>query len=1394
MDYRLKIFYGLICTALLGFLSLQNPAFAKSATVSKGLADKQRYIVILDDLPLAIYDGRSLKTPERDKTSMRLQATANHLTGKRKLDPRSPASKKYLQFLDERFESFRGEALLKMGRKLKPVHRYRNALNGFSAELTAAEAKALRELPRVSSVKLDEVQHLETDSGPNWLGANKIYDGSAGFAATGGEGVVIGVIDSGVNWDHYAFSDPGEGGGSGWDHVNPYGKQLGLCSKSEVLCNDKLVGVYDFVEDDPTTDETEENTNGKDNSSHGSHVMSIAAGNPNDLTLESVLTRVAGVAPNASIVSYRVCHIGDPVNPGCNTSAIISAIDQAIEDGVDVINHSIGSEAHNPWDNGSSTLAFLAARAAGIFVATSAGNAGPNAGSIGSPANAPWITAAGYATHDRVTASALENLSGGNTTPPSSLIGASFTDGIGSQEIVHARDFGNALCGTGEPESGPECSDNTGLSNPFPPGTFNGQIVVCDRGTYGRVEKGKNLMLAGAGGYVLANTDGWGEATVADRHCLPTTHLGLNDSNQLRTWLDSGANHSGSISGFSIFHISAAGDVINFGSSRGPNLPPVENILKPDVIAPGVQILGAISVGDNYDFFDGSSMASPHVTGGAALLKAVHPDWTPPMIVSALVMTATPELAEDFDGSAATPLKRGAGRPRLDEAVNAGLFLDETEIRFINADPGRGGDPKTLNLPGLVDTVCRRSCEFERTVTDLGGGGVWSASAEGLPSGASVSITPGNFSLTNGGSRQLTINVDLAQYNGVGEWVYGQVRLTSNGYADAVFPLAVFADGGELPAEWEIRTDRVSGSQEFTIDGLADMPDATFTSGGLVVPTLTVEDLPQDPDNSSPYNGTTGVMTVWHTVPADTLWLHTETLESTAEDLDLFVGMDTNENGIAEDFEELCSSESPGEIELCDIFTPEAGEYWVLVQNWTATLDPDEVTLKSAVVGKNTSSLLTATGEGIVAYGKSQNIRLSWNDTGAVPGTELMGAVGLGTNREKPNSIGIIPVNFVKTGVSVPETLVLMNGVNRGLTVPGLDAHDRIFVDIPSGTDSFTISTSATGTGGNQNEALSMELYRMGFDDAFSAAPFAAAPDTSGAPLASASGTSSNGPAITVSGSNVIAGRWYAVLKNTSGAHADVQIKADLVSTGSSVPLRAGLWQASSRDNLNQGFDYTSTGGSRAFLWYTFDEDGSPAWYLASAPETDGNVWVAELLRFTNDGTLQHSVPVGHVSVTLLAEEDSIFSFVLFGEDGSDRERPSLPPTCPTIDNEQRSFTGLWSRSADGVGGATVAVIANAQAFLHYIYDESGNPVWLLGVPEPQSPTAVESPLSQYAGFCAVCAEKEVKVDPVGLFTRDFASEDSMSWNLNYVLKSPLGGTIDRSDDTSKLTATAVCQ
>ena len=1399
MDTHLKFFTGLMSLVLLTVLSIQPPVFAKSQVSTLNKNDRQRYIVILDDPPLAAYDGRLLDTPERHTNTTRLRATAGRLTVKGKLDVNSTEAQQYLRFLDERFESFRGEALLRLGRQLKPVHRYRNATNGFATNLSVAEARILREMPRVQSVTPDEIQKLHTDSGPAWLGSDILQQGDAGFPASGGEGVVVGIFDSGINWDHPSFADPGEGipaGNGVWDHVNPYGSELGLCSDPGVLCNDKLVGVYDLVEDDPNTDVVEESNNGKDNVGHGSHVASIVAGNPSNVIVNGVPAQISGVAPNANIISYRVCFVGDESDPndnGCQTSAILAAIDHAITDGVDVVNHSIGGQAHDPWLSSTSTYAFLQLRAAGIFVATSSGNAGPNAGTTGSPANAPWITAAGAATHDRVFASALENLIGGDTTPPGILIGQSENDGIGIRRIVHAKDYGYALCGTGIPESGVYCSDNTGRSNPFAAGTFDGEIVVCDRGTYGRVEKGKNLLLAGAGGYVLANTEIRGESTYLDDLCLPSTHIGFNDAEKLRTWLDSGIGHQGSISGFSIFHVAEAGDIIASFSSRGPGLPPVEDVMKPDIIAPGVEILGASGEAGNLAFHSGTSLASPHVAGAAVMLKSIHPDWTPAMIHSALLTTATPELAVDYDDSPDNIHKRGAGRPRLDLAVNAGLYLDVSQDSFTKADPSRGGDPSALNLPGLIDSSCSVRCDLQRTVTDLAGGANWVAASEGLMKGVNVSISPSSFTLSDGASQALTITVDLSQVELLGQWVFGNVRLTSYGLPDAVLPLAVYGSGGELPDQWVIDSSSVSGWQDFQLSGLVKMPDATFSSGGLVAPNMSVGNLVADPSGDDIYDSAEGIMTVWHTVPADTLWFHAETLASTSLDVDLFVGLDGNNNGIADSGEELCSSESESDIEYCDLFAPVAGNYWVIAQNRSASANVvDEVTVKSAVVGKNSTSRLTATGDGIVADHATQTVRLSWDNVSAVPGTELIGAVGIGTNRETPLDIGIIPVSFTKTSVGSPETLVLMNGITRGVTIDANATHDRVVLDIPPDVSSFTLTTSATGSEGGMNEALKMRLYRMDFDDAFVNAPMAADANTSGDALASASGTSGAGPALTLN--NPASGRWYVVLNNSANVAADIEIRADLSFSGTPIPLSGGLWQPSSRPDLNQGFDYATTGDYRAFLWYTYDHDGNPAWYLAAGLEPAGNVWVAELERFTNDGILQHSTPVGHVSVTTLSAQDNIFSFVLFGEEGTDRMYPTSPPLCPTVNDVKMSYTGMWSRPNVGVGGASVLANEVSQGYLHYIYDSAGKPIWLLGANNANGLPHAETPLYQYSGYCAVCTGPEPTNQEVGVFTLDYADEGNAMWNLNYILASPLRGSIDRTDITEKLTIPLVCQ
>jgi hypothetical protein len=315
----------------------------------------------------------------------------------------------------------------------------------------------------------------------------------------------------------------------------------------------------------------------------------------------------------------------------------------------------------------------------------------------------------------------------------------------------------------------------------------------------------------------------------------------------------------------------------------------------------------------------------------------------------------------------------------------------------------------------------------------------------------------------------------------------------------------------------------------------------------------------------------------------------------------------------------------------------------------------------------------------------------------------------------------------------------------------------------------------------------------MEFVDALLNAPFATTPDTSGAPLASATGSGGNGPNVVVSGS-VTPGRWYAVVRNASGAPVSVTLTASMTYSGTAITFKPGLWEPIGvRWNIKQGYHYTTDSVNRSMLWYTYTEDGTPTWYLAAGPEPVGNVWKARLKRFTNDGTLQQRVVVGWVSITAMNENNSIYSFALFGDEGSDLiYNPFHPILCPTIDGEKMGYHGIWSRTNVGVGGATVGVFPTSQGYVHYIYDGDGNPVWIQGAAAPA--TVQQMNMRQWSGFCPTCTGPEPTKRPVGTFTRDFLDEDSMTWTLDYSLLPPLIGVINRTDDTIKLTAQLECQ
>ncbi len=944
----------------------------------------------------------------------------------------------------------------------------------------------------------------------------------------------------------------------------------------------------------------------------------------------------------------------------------------------------------------------------------------------------------------------------------------------------------------GKPNYRPVARANLGLSNPWDGETpFNGEIVVCDRGTYGRIEKGKNVLLAGAGGFILANTEDQGESVVADDHCLPATHIGDKDGDKLRDWLASGSNHEGSISGYSLVEQDSFGDQVNQSSSRGPGLPPVADVLKPNVIAPGTSILAASDLGQSFLTLSGTSMSSPHVTGAAALIKSVHPDWTVSQIASAIELTATAEVATDRGSEPGTPHIRGAGRPQIGQAVNAGLYLEVTTSEFNLANPASGGEPKELNLSGLVDSNCQSECSFQRKVTDMMGGGSWTATAVGFPEGTEVEISPSSFTLSNGQSRELTIALDISDSGVVGEWVYGSVRLSAAGSPDLFLTAAVYSDGGDLPETWIMNDDRNGGWQELTLSGLVALPDATFTSGGLVRPSYEVLNLIEDPSFENAYDGGSGVYTAWHSMPLGALWLYAETLDSTAEDVDLFVGRDDNGNGRADESEQLCASTSPDELELCDLYNLPPGSYWVLVQNWTGTeAGGDDIPLIHAGVGPSDDSNLAVSGPGITEEGTTIPLRVSWDNLDALPGDQFFGAIGVGSDRDTPNNLGVIPVRLNRNGISDAETFPLINGVTHHLALDAGDTHDQIFIDVPPGTDSLTVFTD--GADEAQNNSLRLELKRLDFDDAFSEPPFAASA-ADAATLVSADGVGGVGPSITVVG--VDPGRWYAVLSNSNGSPSAVSVRATVNMTGDPLAAQSGLWEPGSRPGLGQGYESSEAGSYQALIWYTYDEDGHPAWYISSNPISGSNIWSSDLLRFTNDGAEQHFARVGRVTITRLGVDDTMFSYTLFGQSGSERMQPISAPTCPQIGGSAKSYTGLWYRGIDGLGGASALVNASTQSQIHYLFDDAGMPRWLyaqdLVNPEP---TNSEIPILQFSGYCAVCDKGTVSSQTVGMLERIFDSETSGSWTLDYVFEAPLSGSVDRTDSIIKLTDMMECQ
>ncbi len=734
------------------------------------------YIVVYKEAALAAYDGSIAGLPAPPSLAARRPTK-----GADRIDVRSAKARAYVAHLEKRQRLHENTIAATLGRTLKVHRRMQHATNADIIELTAGEAARVAKLSDVALVEGYREYRLDSDAGPALIGAEPVWKGNPGnsLVAAKGEGVVVGVIDTGINFGSPSFTavDPVDG----YQHANPLGagNYLGTCQPGGPdagRCNDKLIGGYDFVCNLPAsvgegatfcnaTGYFREEPGFGDTNSHGSHVAATAAGNHRDALYKGGTRRLSGVAPRANIVAFDVCYTHLASGGGsCPNTATLAAVDQAVADGVvDVINFSI-SGGTSPWGDATS-LAFLNAVDAGIYVAVAGGNSGPGPYTVAHLE--PWTATTAASQHGRGAFQPLFQVTGPGVVPEAltAILMLEGSDGVAQTAAL-----------SGPLKVSPGIDTATDGCAGYPANTFQGAIAVIRRGTCNFVDKVNFARDAGAIATILANNQATAVTPSVPGATIPVFSVAQTDGDAIRDWAATNPASTGLI-GFPAAAIPNVADALGVFSSRGPAA--TLDLVKPDITAPGVDILATISGAaltgseNAVGLMSGTSMASPHHAGAAALLRQLRPTWTVPEIKSALEMTAKQEIFLEDEVTTADAFARGGGRVQVDLAARAGLVLHETKARFMAAGQG-GGDLAALNLPSMARGKCIDQCVFTRTFRNtLAFSQTWSASVQGLKG----TVSPAQFTIKRGERRTVTITIDTSELPPDGVRKFGTLAL-----------------------------------------------------------------------------------------------------------------------------------------------------------------------------------------------------------------------------------------------------------------------------------------------------------------------------------------------------------------------------------------------------------------------------------------------------------------------------------------------------------------------------------------------------------------------------------------------------------------------------------------
>ena len=950
----------------------------------------------------------------------------------------------------ERLSQEQDRVIARAGTDAEMIYRYRFGLNGFAAKMHPSQAHKLESLPEVLHVWEDEVRPLATNYSLDFLG---LFDRGVGLrTAPGldGEDIIIGFIDSGIAPEHPALDDTKEADRprlcrGDWAENSLLGRWLcgryrklddvlmfeppenwnGACIAGERFaetdCNNKLIGARFYIDGAQASGPIDngEIRSARDVDGHGTHTATTAAGNRVKASIfGTFIDRVEGVAPRARVAVYKACWLrpGDQ-RASCNTSDLANAIDAAVADGVDIINYSVGSSLLRV--TAPDDLALMSATKAGVLAVVAAGNEGPNLGTIGSPAGGPWVITAAASTRDgQSSIEALEIKSPTTIAGKYAVKEANFTPALSERgpiegDLVLADDDDTTLNDGSTGTTSDACEPLINTSD------VSGNIALIQRGGCTFDAKVAQAENAGAIAALIYNIAGDpivmnGATGLSD---IPALMIGQADGNLILAELDAGNVVTVLMDTDLLITESETGNVMASFSARGPG--PAPDILKPDVTAPGVNILAGFTPdavnamsGEDFAHLSGTSMSTPHVAGVAALLLQAHPDWGPSQIKSALMTSAHQSLTVADGETSALPFDFGAGHIVPNDAVDPGLVFDVgddefdafacgTESPAVSAErcdelaaAGLSFAGADLNQPSIAVERLADERTVSRRVTNVGDQSETYTANIVPPSGIGITVVPQSITVPPGQSASfdVTFNVESGPLD---LWRFGSLTWESDSHSVystlAVRPISVTA-----PAE--VTSFGASGSLSFPVEfGYT----GAYTPGvhGLRLPLVINGFVDDDPTKTFTFRTVNGVTAHLIDVPADEAYLRFSLFDSLTDgddDLDLYIYFCADNINCVR----VGESGEPTSNEEVNFLLPAGGRYAALIHGFAT----DNV---SGGPGANYTLLawsfglvddqgnMTTSGPAFVNAGTTDDVTVNW--TGLLSDTIYLGGVSHNT-------------------------------------------------------------------------------------------------------------------------------------------------------------------------------------------------------------------------------------------------------------------------------------------------------------------------------------------------------------------------------------------------------------